>query len=563
LEGIRESRHRGPALVALCFVIPLSIVVNSKLLPGDEPRFFYEEIWGVSYHGGVALPDLCSPNILAGLDRQTSNISGHRSTSLIFALPTKLLRHRAGVYGVHRMVMAAAYSVLLCLLAWLGFLLGLRLSATVLLVTCYGLSHHLLSHLYEFRMCLTSLVWQSWALILFVLLVGSARSRGFDQRTAMLLFLVPLTSAAAYEAYCLARPLAIVFWLGGLLWLLLEGRVRGKAALSVWLLSSAAGYSLLKALHPSMRFDQTLLTGGFEGLITHRGGLVSDLGQHVLNRLAELGGLLRPALHLPLTTLEPNWGEVIYVLLSLLLLTALCLGRGRYGSRLREQFRCHAWTWLLLLAFLLVALLTPVGSTQYVRSHRLSGFYPLLAIVTVLLADHLLVPAPRRIRVGVAAIFLATVAFVVLSQVPRVVRWQPPSRHTPPDVARILTEFGQEELPAGFRGAREGNRLLICDQGEERLFEPSWTSLLYASDFGCRIRAVNPEFSCECSELRDAICITRHPSRESGRALSIRYGEDLVGSRDRAGTPGPLVRPQGVRALVARPHFGAGSVLPR
>lgn len=311
-------------IILSLIVLALSSLVGSRLLWGITPEFQIYEIKGLV--ADISLRDLCDPNPLAGLEGPVDGVASRRSTSLLYALPTKLLRPHIDPLTVHRAMACLFYVSILCLLAVLGVLLKLSFSLIAFLVIYYGLSEKLLLSFFIHQLTLSGIAWFCWTLLLFSML---QRSRTDGSRWSyLLLSLIPITAAVSYETYAVTRPLAIVFLLFGFVWIA-AAKCNYKTrtlSYSVYLISSFVACFILKLAHPLLRFDHTLFNARGETIVDPLSGRLHELPVSIIaDRILELRTLFTWPLHSKIGSWWPplsttGWLEICLALIGLQLL---------------------------------------------------------------------------------------------------------------------------------------------------------------------------------------------------------------------------------------------------
>jgi len=518
------SSHRLLLIFFLVLITLLSALISSRLLWSNNPNFFFQESYGLAYNHPLRLGDLCDPNPLAGLEGPMANVTDHRSSSLIYALPNKLFYNHINLYTLHRIINGILYALLLLLLYAIGSALKLHPASTLLFLVYYGLSTQALSLLFEFKLTLTSAVWLAWAILLFVLL---DKSRISSKSSAFIYVgLVPITAALSYETYCVSRPLAIAYWGAIFIWLFLiapNHKLRGYYS-AIYAVSSALSYLLLKFLHPNIRFDLSLFEGRTESIVQYQGHLKSEWLTTILNRVQELSYLFSWPNHSIFTSesyREAGWLEVWLALGFLSAVAFALLFFQRSGPATRKLFYQYRWYLLMCLMLMAISLIIPLGSTTFIRGHRFFGLYLTSTLLAVILVDILIKVRPAWIKWSVVTFAITVSLWTLVHRLPLIYNWSPPTHYTPTYFHDLLVQLQQTPIPDNYSPDPGGVVIKVCDLKEPLDWEHSWNAALYVSGLGCRLQAsrlhghiMNFE-SCDCAyeeknaDLVNLVCIER------------------------------------------------------
>jgi hypothetical protein len=522
--------NRAAALTTLLLVALITALVSSRLRMSVNPGFMFQEQYGLGYNFAPHLGALCDPNPLTGLSGPTSNVTDQRSLSLLYVAPTKLLRHTIDPYVLHRFLGITFFSLTLFGLWGLARTLGFSLLPTTLLIVTVGLSTQLISYLYESKLTITSAAWFSLTVWCVAAFDRSLRER-LLRRAGWLVFILPLLLASAYETYVVSRPLAVVFL--GLIGVYLLGSsvVRGhRLSLgAIYLSAVILGGTLLKLLHPHMRFDQTLFEGRTESLVTPSGTLFAEWRETVVARLTEIPALFRwsPSYFSSETLNEAGSLELWLTLACAAFVTLLAMS-GPAGSRTRALIDEHRRFYLMLFLICGTAAIVPLLSVTYVRGHRLFGLYIGGAIFLGGLAHSLLQDERPALRTAVSLIVSLLISALALYRIPLVLGWHPPAHFTPPYAHQTLAELETLPLPEGIEPIPNTVLVRVCDQTTPPAWEHFWNAALYVSDYGCKVGGATTRLGCECDSremtegLRGIVCLTR-TANDGGISLHSRY----------------------------------------
>jgi hypothetical protein len=512
------------AILLACVATAISIIVVSRLTWSSNPNFFFQESHGIAYNHPLTLGTLCDANPLAGLEGPLANVTDHRSSSLIYAVPSKLLAESVNLYTVHRIINGTLYALLLALLASLGLAMKFSLPMTLFLLIYYGLSEQALSLLFEAKLTLSSAVWLAWTILLFVLLNNSLLRQ--KKSFYLYLFLVPITAALSYETYCVSRPLAVTYWLFIPLWLACHRHQWPLIGLQlvIFILSSTFSYFLLKLLHPGIRFDLSLFEGRTESIVRGDGEVRSEWLETIWARIQELPYLFRWPNHSLFVSegpYEAGWLEIWIALFVLSLLVLVISLSRKHRANIKEALHCNASVIGLTLILSLVALVVPLASTTFIRGHRFFGLYLTSTFLTVILGDILIKKGGFWIKWILIYCSLAATAATLIHRVPLVAHWSPPQHYTLEHFHDLLSQLSKLEPPEDFNPAPEGVEVRVCDLKNRPDWEHSWNAALYVSRFGCKIRGerlhghIMDGNSCDCNlgknkdDLVRVLCIQR------------------------------------------------------
>lgn len=519
-----------PSIVVLSLLITtITLLVGSRLLMSVNPNYMFQEQYGLAYNFAPRLGALCDPNPLAGLEGPTSNVTDQRSLSLLYVVPTKLFRHSFDLYSLHRIIGVIFFGATLFALLGLASTLGLSFLPSALLIATVGLSTQLISYLYESKLTITSTAWFATTLWCIAALERSLREER-HRRAAFLFFIFPILAAFSYETYTVSRPLAVVVLLligGYRLWCADTRGHRLKFA-TLFMLSTALAGGILRALHPGIRFDQTLFEGRTESLVTPRGELFHAWKETISTRVSEIPAIFNwsPNYFSSETASEAGSLELWLALLIVTFVTVLVISGP--SLRTREAIEQHRRFYLILFLLSGVALTIPLLSITYIRGHRLFGLYIILPIFLSALIAALRSSELRTVRIGAAIFSLGCIGVLFVARIPLVLGWSPPAHFTLPYAKETIEALKTLPLPEHFSPTPDSVLVRVCDQANPPSWEHFWNAALYVSDYGCRVGGATTRLDCDCESregtdgLRGIVCITRISS-DKDIALTTRY----------------------------------------
>jgi len=497
-------------LLVLLLILPMALLVGSKFSQSVHPGFFYEEIFGMSYPGGIGIKELCNDDLLAGIEKLGPLVSGHRTSSIVFLFPEKLLRKHFDVFTIHRAVMAILYASGLLFLAALGSLLRLRIPLLIYLITSVAMGNHLLSYLYGFRLTITLFPWITLLLIHFAVLMNRLNARKIDRTTMLLIGCMPFLAIFSFEIYCIARPLGLIYLVYALLLIWLSNYFIDIKAVATTILatSTLASVSLLKLIHPLTKLDQSLLSGNYEGIIKNDGQLTAGPLDHVAARIKELTGLF--SLEATQGISSPQFGSLEIICLSAFLVatTAILVKREKTKTTLLPQIKADLPILVLLLLLTAGAVVTPLASTAYVRVHRLGAFYLTLSLFNVILLNNLVLIFHGKLQRIIYGSAIVISLLILGFRVPAILKWQSDPAYTPHYYHDLLHELRELDIPPNRLGNRSHQVLDICDLDPQDPSILNWITAAHVSGLSCRLDALIIRSSCDCLEDSGA----RHPS---------------------------------------------------
>ncbi len=484
-----------------------------------NPDYFRMEFYGLAYNTTVPVGALCDPNPLAGLRGPMSNVTDQRSFSLLYALPTKLLRPYVDPLTTQRALSVLLYFSALVFLAAALTLLDTRLSLLLFAVGYYGASEQLLSYIFEYKLTLSSAAWLAGALFLFIAAADRA-SKG-EKNSLLLTALIPLISVSAYETYCVSRPLAVVYWGTGLLFVLFSTIPRKRLAAPVFLISTVLSCILLKAAHPDMRFDQSLFEGRTESIVTSGGHIIPAWFETLKTRLKEAGALFRwprHSLFASESSHEAGWLE-IWAALAVLsgILAAVNFFGG--GVKSRVYFQSRRWNFILILALMGASLAVPFFSTTFLRGHRFFGFYMCSTVLTVMFAEAIIQSGREYFMWILSTIALIALAATFTHRIPLINDYRSTSlvhNNNRQELQALITDLRTVDVSAVLASGPPPRKLYICDKRVPSVWEHSWNAAVYLSDLGCKLGVDAMSWlgdGCTCkgdiSREQPSICIIR------------------------------------------------------
>lgn len=515
------TRKKNFLTALILVVLPLSLIVGSRMRWSANPDYFRMEFYGLAYNTTVPLSALCDPNPLAGLRGPMSNVTDQRSFSLLYALPTKLLRPFVDPLTTQRALSVSLYIAALVFLAASLTLLDVRLSLLLFAVGYFGASEQFLSYIFEYKLTLSSVAWLAGALLLFFAAVDStAKERG---NALLLAALIPPVSVSAYETYCVSRPLAVVYWGTGLLFVLFSAVPRKRIAAGAYLVSTALSCILLKAVHPGMRFDQTLFEGRTESIVALNGHISTGSFKVLKTRLGESAALFKWPRHsffVSESLKEAGWLE-IWIALAVLLAVFAIVNFTRSGKGSCRFLRVQRWNLLLLVALAGTSLAIPFFSTTFLRGHRFFGFYLCSSMLTVALAEAVMQSGKKYLVWSLSVIAVVALAATFIHRMPLIYNY----RFTPPgteqnnnrqELQLLIADLKTLNVSAALASGPPPRVLYICDKRVPPVWEHSWNAALYLSDLGCRLGVRGMAWlgeGCTCREDRikgePSLCIIR------------------------------------------------------
>ena len=525
---MKRTTHVG----LLLFIVAITLLVGSRLRMSVNPNFMFQEQYGLAYNFAPRLGALCDPNPLKGLEGPTSNVTDQRSLSLLYVVPTKLLRHSIDTYVLHRIIGVAFFALTLLGLWGLARTLSFTFFPTMLLLTTVGFSTQLISYLYESKLTITSAAWFTF-LLLSLAALDSALRRQNIRKATLLLFIFPLLIALSYETYTVSRPLAVIALslIGSYRLWCNDTRGYRLRFTTIFLGSAIFSGFILKLLHPGIRFDQTLFEGRTESLVTPSGTLFGEWRETILARIKEVPAIFEwsPSYFSSETLSEAGSLELWLALAAFAAVTisTLC---GADARRSREILEEHKRFYLMVVVLAGAALTIPLLSITYIRGHRLFGLYICGALLLAVLVHALLKSEYKTLRHGSILATFLMVGVIVFYRTPLLLAWQPPAHFTPPFAHETIAALRTLPLPETLTPRPDSVLVRICDEAVPPSWEHFWNAALYVSDYGCKLGGATTRLSCDCESreftdgLRGIVCLSR-TSRGSEVALTTRYIE--------------------------------------
>ncbi|MFM1846529.1 MAG: hypothetical protein RL417_3 [Pseudomonadota bacterium] len=503
-------------ILLLCLVLAIVSAVGSRLPFSVNPNFMFQEQYGLAYNFAPHLGALCDPDPLKGLEGPTSNVTDQRSLSLLYVVPTKLLRSFVDTYALHRALGLLFFAVTLIGLWGIARALEFSLLATALLLTGVGLSTQLVSYLYESKLTITSAAWFSvalWCIASLERTLTTGQRRGAVKAAVLLPFLLALS----YETYTVSRPLAVMLlvFVGFRLCL---GDIRGSRLrlIGSFLGSAALAGLTLKLLHPAMRFDQTLFEGRTESLITPAGGLFHAWRETILARISEIPTLFKwsPSYFSSETPAEAGALE-IWLVFGVLAFIALLAAARPGATTLREALERNRSFYILVILIAGVAFTIPLFSITHIRGHRLFALFIALPIFIAAIIDALRKSDLKIVRHGSGFAAILIIIALAAHRVPLILAWRPPPHFTFPLSQDTITALKTLPLPDGLSPQPNSVLVRVCDQAQPPSWEHFWNGALYVSDYGCKVGGASTRLSCDCGSreftdgLQGIVCLTR------------------------------------------------------
>lgn len=506
------------------------MLVGSRLRWSANPDYFRMEFYGLAYNTSVPLGALCDPSPLAGLQGPMSNVTDQRSFSLLYSLPTKLLRPYLDPLTVQRILSFVLYASTLLFLGLAASLLGVRLSLVLFLIAYFGASEQLLSYVFEYKLTLSSTAWLALAISLFTACMAWFARRW--EHNILLLALIPVVSVLAYETYCVSRPLALVYW--GMALLLVLRSSPGRKPLAVFLTSTLLCCLAFHLMHPGVRLDQTLFEGRTESIVTPEGKISNNWQKVVMTRLSEISALSEwpnHSLFVSESPREAGWMEIWIALAVVSLIVAmLCLRRSNAPAR--EFLISQRWNFALVLVLTATGFAVPLFSTTFLRGHRFFGLYMGSTLLTVLLAEAAARSGKKYLTWSLPAIALAATVVTLAHQVPLIADYTFTSNESNNDaheLRMLVSDLGKLEVPPSAASGQSPDVLYVCDKRDPSIWEHAWNAALYLSDLGCRLHAGRTVWlgeGCDCRMkpyMEDpSICILRTQSEDKNNFELVR-----------------------------------------
>lgn len=506
----------GLVLLFIAGVLLQALFVNNK-----DTALHYE-LRGISHD--ISISALCNPNPLAGLEKNTSNTSSRRMTSLFYAIPTKLL-YSTGipVHLLHRGLSILTFMITLILLYTCCRRLGLHPVIGFGVMIYYGLSEQHILPLLAAQLTLMSITWFCLLTLLYFRFSEALREHN---KTLALGLVIPLVALiiSGYETYVVSRLLALAL-LAYLAFHIAVARYPFKLHLTATAFAAfCLSVGILKLCHWDMTFDMQLFRGDGESLINH--SLAKAL-KAIMLRISELPLLFHMPVHSHLTTWYPpekstGWLE-IWLLLGVLLPTFIFfLARGRLSL---ENVKPK----LFELGFLLIAsaasVAIPLGSYHQIRGHRFFVLY----IATTILAGFFIHILSKHLggkaKAVVYALVLLMAGATLIHRLPLILEFKQ-GRYTANEqvykAIQQLQEIPIVELP-------ESSNVLICNRGKPysdnlQFIRPvAWTAALYVSRFACNsnISEITVDQPCDCIDEM------KKPDQKSNACIDVADKKDL------------------------------------
>ena len=509
--------NRTSIFATLFLVALITTLVGSRLKMSVNPGFMFQEQYGLGYNFAPHLGSLCDPNPLKGLEGPTSNVTDQRSLSLLYVVPTKLLRHTIDPYVLHRALGIIFFGLTLIGLWGLARTLGFSVLPTVLLIVTVGLSTQLISYLYESKLTITSAAWFTLTLWAIAALDESLQAKNIS-KTSALLFILPLLIASSYETYTVSRPLAIValLFLGGYRLWCADTRGYKLRFSAIFFGSIIMSGIILKLLHPSIRFDQTLFEGRTESLVTPRGDLFHGWRETIGTRISEIPAIFKwSPNYFSSETLNESGSLELWLALAICAFVSLSALSGSSACRARATINQRSRFYLILFILCGAAVVIPLFSITHIRGHRLFGLYISGAVFLAGLVQSLLQHDHARLRCGVTTVALLFIGAISFFRIPLVMRWTPQDHFTPPYAHQTIAALKTLDLPNGLSPLPNSVLVRICDQVDPPSWEHFWNAALYVSDYGCKVGGATTRLGCNCESLenteglRGIVCLTR------------------------------------------------------
>lgn len=476
--------------VALLIVVLALVALSARLMFFTSPSsFLHLEIQGIAFDN-LNLSDVCSPNIRAGLEGNTSNVSDDRGQSLLFVAPTKLLKRFVSPLLVHRVVLWCSYLLFLAGVALCCWILRTPMLVSSALILFLGLHAEFIAPMLEGKLAVTALAWLTIALA-FIMSTFDSALRG-ERRALMLAFLTPPIISSGYECYAIARPLGIVLWVCGLVSCFFIALRRYSL---FYAFGTIVSMGCIYVVHPNITFDFGFIHARGESIFTGGRALKSEAPAAMLERANELAKIFSFA---PLGQIETEskdqigWLEMLLPLLAVVTVLGLRATGGGAATDVRASAKT-LWPHLaVLLVIALAGLLIPVFSTTYVRGHRLFGFYVGTALLFSALTGILWRCSGAFLHYTLALTVWAFVVFFASHRVPVLLAWAPPDDR--PGFFQLVEDL--RKLSHHSTQLEGTLQLNICDRKNPPDWRPAWQAALYLSDFGCELGVQRIEMFC-------------------------------------------------------------------
>lgn len=481
------SPGRKLAILIILGVL-IAAAVTSRMRWSANPQFLLWEVSGITYDQPFQI--MCSSNILDGLESHTDNAAEQRYSSVLYALPAKLLSGVHDPYSIHRAVSSAFFFILLVGLALAVRAGNFSLPLGLFLLTFLGTHPMIISLLYQQKLVLTSAVWIAlvFALAIFSL---TGRQHGVSGRRFMVFYsvLAPLLALASYETYTGARVLGLSFWMFSLVVSLTGGWIPILAFCG----ATGLGLSIMKLLHPLAGLNLGIFAGRGEGPFTPTGDSKESLYQLFMQRLPECSGYFASIVRdTPIHFDSEGVGSHLDQLIFIAVILVLTLLQMHKESVRRALFE-YRWIALLALGFLSASLLIPMFSPTFVRAHRQFGTYFSLAFVFAILCNAVL-RSGKKMRVLLNSLLVCGSIYYAGMRIPAILEF----RHTHLSVnAELIDNFYQLQNISRSLSAEPVRFIRVCDRFERPHSYTHWNSILYSSGIACQTSAERLELGCE------------------------------------------------------------------
>lgn len=494
-------KNRVGWIFLLTLSVAIGVLAPLRVTRQNHPNLLHWEVSGIAYD--LPFEHLCSPNPVAGFEHGTENATEQRYSSVFYSAPTKLLYGTFDPFSAHRLISCLLYA-LMCLFLALAFLV-LRMDSALAAfgLVYFGLHPMVVSHLFQAKLSLTCFTWL--ALCLLILALDLRQPSGAAPKSAKtkkflgwISLAAPLLTVSAYECYTGLRPVALTFAAFSALYLF----IRRRRQLITFAIMFVPALTLLRALHPTMRFDLSIFSGRSEGPFNGGGRAAFDFFKVIPDRLRETIGYLSWPVEGRFDSehIGGHLDMIVAVAVGIVIL-CLCLRRTTVATAVRNR----GWLLLWLAGLLLVSFLIPLLSNTPVRAHRQFGIYFGAAVLMLLIYDAL-TKFSSWSRRGIETIAVAAALALLLIRIPALMAFEEPANRNAPDFLANLQQLKDAQLPLDFPA---DTWLRICDTASRPHQYTGWHSLLYGSGYACRAKIRGEILSCKPGPQPEAILIER------------------------------------------------------
>lgn len=506
-------------VIILLFCIFLISIVSRELL--NFNRIFSYEMYGYSHLDGK-FEKVCDFNNTYRKFKISNNVSPTREDSFFFTSPSKILYDKVNPRVTHRVVCVACYVIFIVSFAALVYLLTRSLLLTLFSLSYIGLFSQFLSYFFQFKLSLTSISLISVTFLFVYLFYDAHRKRKNKFATFYLFILTILLINFGFEAFCISRPVNIIMYFFIFLYLL----KCDKKALGYYLLFTVISITLLKLTNPDIRFNMSIFIARGEGITRFERASfvvysVSEIFSIIKTRLLELPIIFkRPVDDVYRSEVLMYAGNLDILLMLLVILVIYAILFTTINKDKLQNIKCSLKNNLFYIIFFsvifLFSIIPPLLSTRFIRGHRLLPFYISSYLLFLVLFNSLVNKISYRYRNSVNTLIFIAFLLVSYYKLNIFLKYDFKRHNTDAQTTECLGTI--DRLTNITKKIDDVNNIVICDNGKQSLYEPSWNGIMYITGLACKRTSFNNKITlikrkdkkkCECSRNKGDICLIR------------------------------------------------------